>query len=212
MIKEIFLSILVAVISYLIGSVSTGILLSKNTGTDIRSEGSRNPGATNMLRVMGTKMGVLTFIGDSLKAIIACLLGQWVLPNNTFGIEGFGTMLAGIFAVLGHNWPIFYDFRGGKGVASSVAVRLMLNPTYGLFCLGIFLLIIYFTEYISLGSLCLISCFVLLCLLEREKNLWMIICSLLLFALSLYRHRANISRLLHGTENKMTFFRKRGKQ
>ena len=110
--------VLACVLGYLIGCFSTGLLVAKNSGHDIRSEGSKNTGATNVLRVLGVKKGLLTFAGDFVKATCAMLIGAWLLGKN-------GALLGGFAAVIGHNWPVFYGFKGGKGVACTIALMFL---------------------------------------------------------------------------------------
>ena len=115
----IFKYLLSAVIAYLLGSISTGILVSKKAGRDIRQEGSKNTGASNALRVLGLKGGALVFVGDFLKASLAVIIGRLIAGEN-------GGMIGGLFVVLGHNWPVFFGFKGGKGIACSTAVLLLM--------------------------------------------------------------------------------------
>lgn len=187
--------LLCAVIGYLLGSISTGILLASKEGHDIRAEGSHNTGASNALRILGLKGGALTFAGDFLKAALAVLLGRALA-----GLEG--GMVAGLFVVLGHNWPVFFGFQGGKGIACSTAVLLLLFPWQGLIACTLCLLVVYFTRYISLGSLTMLVVFALLLLITQPfwpQGVW----ALVLLALGVYRHRANLERLKNGTENKI---------
>ena len=115
--------VLTIVISYLLGSCSTGIIYSKLSGSgDIRNKGSKNAGATNMLRVMGMKAAAITLIGDMLKGVIAALLGKWLVGGT------FGAMLSSVFSVLGHNYPVFFGFKGGEGIATSFR-SLLCCPT-----------------------------------------------------------------------------------
>ena len=187
--------ILCAVIGYLLGSFSTGILVARKEGHDIRAEGSHNTGASNALRVLGLKGGALTFIGDFIKAVLAVVIGLLLAGKN-------GGMLGGLFVVLGHNWPVFFGFQGGKGIACSTAVLLILFPWQGLVAGALCLLVIYFTRYISLGSLTMLTVFFLLLLFTEPfwpAALW----ALALLILGVYRHRSNIQRLRNGTENKI---------
>lgn len=186
---------LCAVIAYLLGSISTGILISKNSGHNLREEGSRNTGASNALRVMGLKGGALTFLGDFLKALIAVLIGKALA-----GMEG--GMIAGLFAVLGHNWPVFFGFKGGKGIACSAAVLTTLFPLEGWIAGGLCLLVIYIWRYISVGSLTMLASFALIMLFTQP--FWPVgVWALTLLALGIYRHRSNLERLKNGTENKI---------
>ena len=146
--REILLSVLVAAIAYLLGCFSTGLTVSSAKGVDIRSRGSKNTGASNVLRVMGLKSGLITFAGDFLKAALACWIGSLILPGTTFGVSRYGMMLAGLFAIIGHNWPVFYGFKGGKGVACSAAVVFFVDPLWGAIaivaCLAVIALFVAF--------------------------------------------------------------------
>ncbi|HSK69706.1 MAG TPA: glycerol-3-phosphate 1-O-acyltransferase PlsY [Candidatus Limnocylindria bacterium] len=193
--------LLVIVSAYLIGSFSTGITLSRLQGRDIRREGSRSSGATNVTRVLGLGYGLLTFLGDFLKAALAVLLGRLIggMP---------GMLAAGLFAVIGHNWPVYYKFKGGKGVVCSIAVLLLTFPVPALIAGGAAILSIVLTRYVSVGSLIFVGLSALLILFTRgflPYGLW----ALVLFALAAYQHRANISRLLRGQENKFEPGRKK---
>ena len=187
----------VVVISYLIGSFSPGIFFSALKGHDIRQEGSKSSGATNVTRIMGVSYGFLTFISDILKAAIALLIAKMIA-----GIDG--AMLAGIFTVLGHNWPIYYQFRGGKGVACSVAILVLICPLEGLIACAAAVLVIALTRYVSLGSLTLLAVAAILINILRSFDpfgFW----SLLFLFLGIYQHRTNIVRLLNGKENRFSF-------
>lgn len=191
----IFRYLLCAVVGYLLGCFSTGILVARKEGHDIRAEGSHNTGASNALRVLGVKGGALTFLGDFLKAALAVMIGKWIAGQA-------GGMLGGLFVVLGHNWPALFDFRGGKGIACSTAVLLLLFPWQGAVAIALCLGVIYFTRYISLGSLTMLTVFFFLILLTQP--LWpCAVWALALALLGFYRHRANIERLRQGTENKI---------
>lgn len=187
--------ILAAIIGYLLGSISTGILVSRVAGRDIRAEGSHNTGASNALRVLGVKGGLLTFIGDFAKAALAVLIGRWI------GAE-YGGMAGALGAILGHNWPLFFGFNGGKGVACSTAVLLFLFPWQGAVAVTACLIVIAVTRYISLGSMTMLLVFFLLMLFS--KPFWpYAVWAFVLLALVVYRHRSNIVRLKNGTENKL---------
>ena len=188
-------------IAYLIGSISPGIIISSYFGTDIRAQGSKSTGATNMTRVMGLRFGLLTFIGDFLKACLAVLIG-YLLAGEA------GTLLAGLFVVIGHNWPAFYQFRGGKGIACSVAALFCVCPLQALIASALAILVILITRYVSLGSLLLLLTAAILILIARPlwpTGVW----AIALLALGVYQHRANINRLLNGKENKLDLRGKR---
>ena len=201
--KEILLTFAVLAIGYLLGSISTGILISNRAGVNIREAGSKNTGASNVLRVLGLGRGAITFIGDALKAAAACLIGSLVLPQTTFGIDGFGVMAGGLAAIIGHNWPIFYSFKGGKGIASSTAVLLFIDPLFGGIAIAVFVVVLLLTKYISVSSLSLLfSYFALTCVFHFDQ--WFAcLLTLSLFILGVVRHRSNIQRLREGTENKI---------
>lgn len=201
--REILLSVVISVIAYLLGCFSTGITLSRAKGVDIRTKGSKNTGASNVLRVLGLKSGVITFLGDFFKAAIACLIGRWLLPGTVFGVENFGTMLAGLFAIIGHNWPVFYGFKGGKGVACSAAVVFIVHPLWGILAILIAVTVIAITRFISLGSMLLLGSYMVFMCIANWGKWFTCLFTVVLFALCVWRHRANIQRLLNGTENKI---------
>lgn len=201
--QEILFTVVVAVAGYLLGCISTGILVSNRAGVNIRTVGSHNTGASNVLRVLGLKKGLITFLGDFIKATLACWLGSLLLPGTTFGVVNFGAMLGGLFAVLGHNWPCFFGFKGGKGVACSAAVIFFVNPLWGIIAIAVCITIIATTRFISLGSMAMLFTYmVLMCITHWGQ--W-VVCAFaaILFVLVVVRHRANITRLLNGTENKI---------
>ena len=201
--REILLSLAVSVIAYLLGCFSTGITLSRAMGVDIRTKGSKNTGASNVLRVLGLKSGVITYLGDLAKAILAVTIGHLILPGETFGIAKYGMMLAGLFVVMGHNWPVFYGFKGGKGVACSSAVVVLCNPLCGIPAVIIGILVIVFTRFISLGSMTIMTLYMIgMCILNWGK--WPVcLFAVILCVWCIWRHRANVGRLLNGTENKI---------
>lgn len=192
-----FLSYIAAsVIAYLLGSVSPGIIISAHFGTDIRKQGSQSTGATNMTRVMGLRYGLMTFLGDFLKATAAVWAGRFVAGEN-------GALLAGLFVVIGHNWPVFYQFRGGKGIACSVATMLWICFEPGLIGCAAAIMVIVLSRYVSLGSMTFLAVSALLAILMKPPfwplGLW----ALALMALGVYQHRSNIARLIRGKENKL---------
>ncbi|NLV58720.1 MAG: glycerol-3-phosphate 1-O-acyltransferase PlsY [Clostridiales bacterium] len=201
--QDILLSIVVALIAYLLGCISTGLMIAKSSGVNLREVGSKNTGASNVLRVLGLKKGLVTFVGDFLKAALACWVGSLLLPGETFGIPGFGTMLGGFFAIVGHNWRVFYGFQGGKGVACSAAVIFFVNPLWGGIAIVICLVVIALTRYISLGSMVMLFVFAVLMCIDFWGQWFPCAFALALLVMVVYRHRANIGRLLKGTENKI---------
>ncbi|MGN1367504.1 MAG: glycerol-3-phosphate 1-O-acyltransferase PlsY [Aristaeellaceae bacterium] len=194
--------IAIAVIAYLLGSISFGMIVSKLAGgPNLREVGSKNTGATNALRVMGVKMGLLVFVLDILKALVACIIGRVWMGLN-------GAMIAGLAVVIGHNWPCFFQFKGGKGVASTLAVMLMTFPIPAVICYVVAIIIIAATRYVSLGSIILGALFALLVIVTNWGNWLAIVWALVIAGLMIGRHHANIGRLLHGKENKISFKKK----
>lgn len=190
--------VLTALIAYCLGSVSTGLLVAKKyKGPDLRSVGSKNTGATNVLRTMGWKYGLITFFGDMIKAILACLIGKWLTGAL------YGMMLGGLCVILGHNWPAFFDFKGGKGVASSCGVMLSCFPVPAVICFAVTILIIWLFRYISVGSMSMLVLYSLIVSVFCSGGDWLIILwTVVLAVLCLVRHHANIGRLLRHEENR----------
>ena len=203
---RILMIIVVAIISYLIGSVNSSIIISRIvTGKDIRKSGSGNAGATNMLRTLGTKYAVITLVIDILKGIIAVLIGKLVCGSDMPDLAI--PYIAGLFVVIGHSFPVFFGFKGGKGVATSLGVVMMLDWKTGLIVLITALIIMAITRHVSLGSIVAAFLFPVLETIKMirfgEWNTVQFICVLILAVLIIARHHENIKRLLNGTENKL---------
>ena len=194
-----FLLVLCCIAAYLLGSVSVGLLTARwFHGPDLRTVGSKNTGASNVQRTMGWKYGIITFLGDLLKGVISCLLAEVVTGDNSAALQ------AGLFAVIGHNWPVFYQFKGGKGVSTTTGVMLWCFPVPALICMAVTLAVIALTKWISLGSMVLVTLYaVIVAVFYSQGNLWIIAWSIFMSAMCIYRHRSNIQRLLNGTENKL---------
>lgn len=197
--------ILVLVVSYLLGCIQTGVIISGAQHVDIRAHGSKSTGTTNVFRVLGAKASLVTFVGDVLKGVLACLLGLWLLGNT-------GASLAGIAVVLGHMYPIFYKFKGGKGVATSLGTSLVLNPLLGLILLAVSAVGIAITHVVSIFSIVSLVAFGLINPFLCKGDVAEIIYSIVLALLVVWAHRTNIKRLLSGTENKLDFSRKTTKR
>ena len=202
------LSILIVIVAgYLLGSISTGVVLSRLFAkTDIRSQGSGNAGTTNMLRVLGRKMALLTFIGDMLKGIIAVFIGKWLIGGELGGLLGV------VGAVLGHYYPLYFGFKGGKGIATSFGSLLFVFPVQALLAFAVFLILVAVTHYVSVGSIAAAITLPLLIVITRfqEPTLWII--TVCIGASVVWRHRANIKRLMNHTENKLDFYTLKGKK
>lgn len=197
--------ILVLVVSYLLGCIQTGVIISGAQHVDIRAHGSKSTGTTNVFRVLGAKASLVTFVGDVLKGVLACLLGLWLLGNT-------GASLAGIAVVLGHMYPVFYKFKGGKGVATSLGTSLVLNPLLGLILLAVSAVGIAITHVVSIFSIVSLVAFGLINPFLCKGDVAEIIYSIVLALLVVWAHRTNIKRLLSGTENKLDFSRKTTKR
>lgn len=188
------------IISYLLGNISGGMIFGKLLfNKDIRDYGSKNAGTTNALRVFGIKAGALTFIVDVLKSLLACFIGMKLL-----GLSGI--LLAGIFVVIGHNWPIFLNFKGGKGIASSFGFIMFLDYKIAIVAIIIFIIIVILTKYISLGSMLTTTLVLPISyIFFGYRNIYVLLTFLFLASLSIFRHNSNIIRLINGNENKINF-------
>ena len=189
--------LVIAVLSYLLGSISAGLLVARAMhGPNLREVGSKNTGASNALRTMGKRGGLMTFVGDILKALVACIIGKYWM-----GLPG--VMVAGLFVIIGHNWPIFFQFKGGKGVSSMTAVMLMSFWWQAIVCYVVTIAVIALTRFISLGSMVMVTLFAILVAVTNWGNWLAIGWTVLLAAICIWRHRANVKRLLDGTEAKI---------
>lgn len=184
--------------SYLLGSIPFALLVALPQGVDPRKEGSKNPGATNVARLLGKKWGIVTFLGDSLKGVFALLIAFSFLDEIPYPKD---LILAGtaFFAVLGHLFSIFLKFKGGKGVATTIGVFLVLTPKAMLISLAIFLIAVFFSNYVSVGSLLATALLPINIFLMNYSSEY-IICSSLLTILIWIKHKDNIKRLLKGEE------------
>lgn len=206
---------LVAGIGYLLGSINGAVIISRNINkSDVRTHGSGNAGATNMLRTFGAKSAILTTVVDLMKGFIACIAGGLLLHffGGRFGYVD-GTCVAGAFAVIGHNWPVYFGFKGGKGVMTALAVMLMISPLAALCALVLFVIVVAISRYVSLGSILAalsIPGFTALFLFVFGKPVLSItfFVSIFLALLIVLRHHANIGRLIKGKENKLNLKRK----
>jgi len=193
------------ILPYLLGSLNFALILSRRFyGEDVRQKGSGNAGMTNMLRNYGKGAAALTLLGDALKAVVSSLIGYVV-----FGVTG--AYIAGLFCILGHMFPIYYRFKGGKGVVTTAVMILMLNPVIFLILLAVFLLIVLGTRFISLGSVMCVMIWPLI--LQRMEGAGApVLMAMAIAALVVFMHRENIKRLLRGEENKVSFGKKNVKQ
>lgn len=203
--------VLMAVIAYLIGSVNFSVILSKKmAGFDLREKGSGNAGTTNMLRTVGKGAAVLTLILDILKGLLAIGIAILMGKSGADIDKSLLVQVAGIAVVLGHTFPIFFGFKGGKGVATSLGVLLLSNWQIGLICLVFALLLMILTRMVSLGSCAAAVLYPVLTLFIHEHYIVSegndyFIYSILLAIIVLWNHRENIKRIMNGTENRVSF-------
>ena len=210
--------IIVTLVAYLLGSISFSVIISKKmAGFDVREKGSGNAGTTNMLRSVGKKAAAITLVYDILKGVVS--IGLAIIIGNIVKNLDKELLLqiAGIAVVLGHTFPIFIGFKGGKGVATSLGVLLMSNWQIGLICLVFALVLMALTRMVSLGSCAAAVLFPVLTLFINQNytvlsegkngNVYFIY-SVILAIIVLYNHRENIKRILSGTENKLSFSKK----
>ena len=194
-------NLLTLLIAYLLGSINTSIIASKlMIGDDIRNHGSGNAGATNALRTMGKKGAIIVVIGDVLKTVVAILIAKFILHNNPSAVY-----IAGIGAVLGHNFPLYFKFKGGKGIIVSATVMLFADPVIGIIVMAFALAVMAITRYVSLGSILGAVLFTVLSLIFKTNNTDFVVFALMLAILAIYMHKSNIARLFSGTENKLSF-------
>ena len=199
--------VLCALIGYFLGSFNFALILSKKMyGEDIRNYGSKNAGTTNMMRTYGKKAAAFTIIGDILKGIVSVAIGCFAMGIN------LGGYLTGLFCVIGHIFPVFYGFKGGKGVATAAAVILMLNPFVFLCVIAVFLITVILSRYVSLGSVLAAAVFPLLTyssLFAADTILpyrgFSFVFSFIMAVLVILKHKENLDRLAHGKENKFSF-------
>ncbi len=205
---------LMAIPAYFLGSIPTAVWIGKaKYDLDIREHGSKNAGATNTFRVLGKKAGRVVLSIDVLKGAIAVLLPYFILPYDFSAAElTHVQLLASFLAVLGHVFPIFANFKGGKGVATSLGVIVGLQPVAAGFCLLVFLLVFIISNYVSLGSICAAIAFAIslwsFWFLLYTKTVALPIFGSVLAAIVIFAHRKNMVRLLNGTESKMNLFKK----
>ena len=206
--------IIVALVAYLIGSVRFSVIISKKmAGFDVREKGSGNAGATNMLRSVGTKAAVLTLLCDALKGVVAIIFAIIVGAIAKNSDKALLVQIAGILVVIGHTFPVFFNFKGGKGVATSLGVLLMTNWKIGLICLVFALVLMALTRMVSMGSVGAAVLFPVLVLFINTNytisdGSSYFVYSIILALIVAFNHRSNIQRILDGTENKISFKKK----
>ncbi|MGM9540281.1 glycerol-3-phosphate 1-O-acyltransferase PlsY [Anaerovibrio sp.] len=189
--------IVAAAISYLLGSIPNGLILGKTVwGVDLRQHGSKNIGATNAWRTIGKAGGISIFALDFLKGAISAYLGLHLGGSELAGI------ICGLLAIAGHSWSVFLSFKGGKGVATGLGVIAALMPTVTLIVFAVWFAIVYFTGYVSLGSIIGAALVPILALFFGLHTEFLVL-GLIAAAFIIFRHKSNIERLLNGTESKI---------
>ena len=196
--------VIVIAVGYFCGCIESGYLVGKLCGMDIRNYGSGNSGTTNVLRVLGKTRALLTFLGDALKSFIPVLVVKFVLCPAVPELNAeLIQLVTGFAAVMGHDYPVFLKFKGGKGIATTAAAMMAFDWRIGLCCFIIFVTVTGLTKYVSLASI-LLSAGIIVEILIFYPGRWDLFAMCILYAFfAIYRHRANIGRLLSGTESKI---------
>lgn len=207
-------------VGYLFGLFQTSYIIGKRHGIDIREHGSGNAGTTNMMRTMGTKAGLLTFLGDCLKCVAAVLLIRFTVGKSHQDILPLLELYAAAGVILGHNFPFYLHFKGGKGIAATAGLVLSFHPVMTVLGIITFFSVFFTTHYVSLGSLLVyVGIMIEIVVLgqmgqfhmsQRDLN-EMYVLAFLLAVLAFWKHRGNIQRLLTGTERK-TYLTKKNKE
>jgi acyl phosphate:glycerol-3-phosphate acyltransferase len=198
--------LLIAILSYFIGSIPSGYLVARSQGVDIRQQGSRNIGATNVLRVMGKKWGYLVYICDAFKGFLAVKIGM-LLAAHFLLSPVMGGVVAAVACILGHNYTIWLGFKGGKGIATSSGVILASFPILVICCVALsWIVVFYASKYVSLASIAgavSLPISVFLFVARTGAEFWTLFgFSVVLAILAVWRHQANIVRLINGTESR----------
>lgn len=200
------------VMGYAFGLFQTGYIYGKTKGIDIRKEGSGNAGTTNSLRVLGKKAGIITFLGDLFKAILAVLLAKLIFQNTYPEFVKVLELYAGFGTVLGHNFPFYLQFKGGKGIACTSGVILAVLPISAPVCLVLFVGAVAITRYVSLGSILVVCSYLIQVIifgqlgyihLSGTSLVEFYVLSACFTVMAVWKHKENIKRLLKGTENKL---------
>lgn len=206
------------IIAYLLGSIPTAVWYGQTFfGVDVRNFGSGNAGATNTFRVLGKRAGTVVMLGDVLKGYTAALVAAWLWKLGYIPEDSVLTfkLLFGLTAVMGHLYPVFAQFRGGKGVASLLGMVLATHPEVALVCIGIFLVVVIASQYVSLGSMLAALSFPILLLLRvfgQKESPLLIVFGFVVFLLVVLTHKKNIGRILNGQESRTVLIRLRKKK
>lgn len=203
--------VIFGVIAYLLGSIPTAVWIGRaKYGIDVREHGSKNAGATNTFRVLGKKPGVVVLVIDILKGFMAAFL-PFLAGVGAWGADELihVQLVASLSAVVGHVFPLFAGFKGGKGVATSLGVIIGVHPPAAGICILIFIVVFIISRYVSLGAICAAFSFPFsLYFLFNVRSFWLLFFAIVLALTVIIAHRKNIQRLLNGNENKMNLFKK----
>lgn len=194
------------VVGYALGSLNTAIIVGKMYGQEIVKHGSKSAGLTNSLRILGRTAALLVLTGDILKGVAACLFGLWlgVYAQSNGASDCISLLAAGTGAVLGHNWPVYFSFKGGKGALTAAAVMFMVNWQITLVSLAIFVLVVAATRYVSLGTICAVLSFLVVSFTPFfHVTLYFHAFAFLLATVIVLKHSSNIERLCLGRESKL---------
>lgn len=212
----IWACIISGLIAYLLGSISFSVIFTKKlAGFDVREKGSKNAGSTNVLRTAGKKPAILTLICDILKGVVAVFIAFLIGKIFNFDIKGTALLvqIAGVCVIIGHTFPIFFGFRGGKGVATALGVLLVTNWQIGLICLVFALVLMAITRIVALGSIAAAILFPVLCFFitnnylvgDGTTRISYLIFGVIMALIVIFNHRSNIQRMATGTENRLIF-------
>ncbi len=205
-----FIPILMIFVSYLTGSIPFGLLIGKLKGVDIRAYGSHNIGATNVFRTLGPWYGVLVFFLDALKSGIFIILFKYIIPwNDPFFTLQIHPLIYGGAAIIGHLFPIYLKFRGGKGISCFAGVMLTYSISLSAVALLTFILVVVITRIVSISSILASLALIIMYFVLRMNDIYLLAFISIMFVLVLIKHRSNIVRLFKGTENKITIKKKK---
>ncbi len=199
--------ILISLASYLIGSITTGDVIARIKKVNLRGQGSGNVGATNVYRTMGSTSGIIVLVGDTLKGVIAVVLGNIIGKVHGFDIN----IVTGVLAIIGHNWPVFARFKGGKGVAVTLGVAIAMTPATLFVLAPVWVAVFICFGYVSLASLATVFCypFAVYGFYQNEIFIYKFIFAIVVAVMIIYRHRTNIIRLVKGEEHKILYQKKK---
>lgn len=188
-----------AALGYLLGSINSSILVGRLYGKDIREHGSGNAGLTNTIRVLGKKAGIFVLAGDIIKGIAACLASYYILSPVDFDPY----MVGGAFAIIGHNWPLYFKFKGGKGALTAVTVAFMIDPLSAGIMLAVFMIVLLISKTVSLSTITTVLIYPVTAFMTTG-DIYVLIYGMVISGIIIYKHRSNIDRLIKGTEAKIS--------